>query len=489
MSVQRKGSIILDPLTNILYFSDGTTWIPVISGSTMGGGLPTVGTIDANFTSIAEAYAAGIDSMRVITSINETAAGDLSTGPKHVRIEIAPGVDITNSITPIAPWFTGDDTMLTIVGAGTHIDDTTIGLSSRIVLQTGQALRSGVDAELTVRDVRFSGSDSNTLTAGTSTIENCRFDTAVSFNFNGFVDNLYVNNCFFETDVNIESLGVLDASGVIFTNNNFESHNLNVNAATFSSSNISDNVWEGSLTIDNEAVDIVISGNTMDSIVFSGDLRIATVSGNTMVGSIISENITDGAITGNTCSRAEFRGDVIDLTVSGNVVLSVMEFEALVTRSLVSSNFVQGFVCFRGNATTTTISGNNVNGNLFFTSDLTDSDISNNIADSNLEVEGGTSDCVFSGNRCECLKLGSASANSTNVSVIGNVLGSGQDIVFGDSGFGRPINCTIIGNIATGGITSNSATVGNTNTIVGNRVAGGGINGFAADAASTGLNV
>ena len=109
--------------------------------------------------------------------MTETSAIDLSSGPTHFRVELNPGVTVSNTIG--ATWFTGDTTLLTIVGTGSHIEDTTSGLSSRIILESGQALRPGTDAELNIRDMRISGSGSNTFTSGTSTIENCRFDTSL----------------------------------------------------------------------------------------------------------------------------------------------------------------------------------------------------------------------------------------------------------------------------------------------------------------------
>jgi len=287
---------------------------------------PMSTTYTGDFESIFDAHAAGFSNVCVLTSIVETSAIDLSTVglANQFRIAINPGVIVSNTIAASAPWFTGDDTLLTIVGSGVFIDNTaTAGVSSQMVLLSGQSLRDGNNAEFIGKGVRFTGAGSNTLTAGTSTLENCRFDTSTAFNFNGFENTLYVNNCFFVSDVVVESPGVLNSTGVIFTNNIIQGHNVNISAASLSDSIISNNVWDGSasfgLVVSNTVVatDLVVSGNTTGLLTISGDLGCSTLSNNTCKGAMtFSGSVIDTTITGNTTDQSMTFGSTVGDAVS-----------------------------------------------------------------------------------------------------------------------------------------------------------------------------
>ena len=121
------------------------------------------------------------------------------------------------------------------------------------------------------------------------------------------MNDLYVNNCLFDSDIIIESPGVLGVSEVVFTDNSFNLSGLTVSAATFINSNISNNVGNGpfDINIGNRATDIVCSNNRMRDINISGLLDCSIVSGNTGR-DIIFEDVVDSVISDNTVNLTTF---------------------------------------------------------------------------------------------------------------------------------------------------------------------------------------
>ncbi len=65
----------------------------------------TVGTGDADYATIAAAYADGKKNVCVITDVTETTA--ISIASDQLRISVNPDVSITNTIAAAAAWFTG----------------------------------------------------------------------------------------------------------------------------------------------------------------------------------------------------------------------------------------------------------------------------------------------------------------------------------------------------------------------------------------------
>ncbi len=384
-----KGQIIYDTTRNEFCYCNGSAWVCLSAGANnkcaVAVGNPSINP-NVDYPTINAAVAAGETDLCVITDIDETSSTPI-TG--HVTINLNSGVSVTNSIAAAATWFTGGKSLLTIIGRGAHIDLTTPGLSSRMTLQSGQTFLSGTDAELYTTGVRYSGSGTNTLTAGTSTIENCRFDTADTFNFNGFVDNLHVNNCFFESDVDIESPGVLASSGVIFTNNNFKNHNLIISSLTFDKSIISDNIWTGAfgITVDNTADDVVVSGNTLGDTTFSSTISSSAISTNTCSGAMtFTGAVTDSAIADNTCTNILCSGNVggsgVPVNITGNNCTGTnIVVSCTVSHTIISGNSTISGYSFAG-IDVSSVTTNICEGTITFSTSITDTIISNNVCNS-----------------------------------------------------------------------------------------------------------
>lgn len=399
------GSVIItDNVTEIDFSTSGNS------------GIVTVGTVGADYPTIEEAVTALNCNIRVITDVVETLPVSLASCP-HLRVQLNPGVTLSNTIAGSGDWFTGNNTLLNMVGAGAHINNTTPGLSSRIILQAGQSFRSGSDAELKTEGIRYSGNGSNTLTSGSSIIENCRFDNANSFNINNTDDNLYINNCYFESDINIESPGLLPSSGVLITNNNFEGHSLNIQSSSLSFSNITDNIFTGGafgLSVSNSSSDIIVSNNTMEPLLFSGTIDCSTISNNTCTTATFNGAITDSTVAGNTTTSLLFgssiggvgssvtiTGNTCDggITVVGAVTSMVFQgntsrpgginFNSNVNFSSINSNYIDGGgvgddLTFSGSLNTSTCNDNIVSNPRFivFLGSLTNTDVSGNVAGS-----------------------------------------------------------------------------------------------------------
>ncbi len=387
----RVGSLLAD---NLLGISKCTTTV----------GNPLINP-NVEYSTINAAIVAGETDLCVITDIVEIVATTISG--QHITINLMSGVSVTNTIAPVATWFIGGNNLLSIFGNGVHFDSTNDELSSQMTLQEGQSFLSGTDAELHTRGVRYSGNGTNTFTSGSSTIENCRFDTAETFNFNSFVDKFYVNNCFLVSDIDIESPGLLASSGMIFTNNNFENHNLIISSATLDASIISDNIWTGSgaggITINNNANDVTITGNTLVSIALGNVVCCSTVSNNTINGAMeftgavtdcaIADNSCDSitfqsdvgidgspvSITGNTCTSGTIiiMGAITSVMVTGNNTTSGYTFNGNVLRSNISSNGGTSFLC-NGTIDESTICDNRMHGSFDFKGTIRRSNISNN---------------------------------------------------------------------------------------------------------------
>jgi len=473
--VQRKGSLILDPRTNILYFSNGTSW-NIAAGTSLGGGLPTVGPAGsgANFVSIADAIRMGVNDVMVIGPITEPEEITLTTASQF-RIELAPDTNISNTIVLAAPLFSGDDVLLTINGAGSD-------LSSTITLQAGQTLLSGTNARLKTEGMKYSGSGSNTLTNGASTIENCRFNTATSFNLNGANDKLYVNNCLFESNVNIESPGLLAVSGAIITNNKFEGSNLIVNALTFNTSNISDNIFTGAfgVTIVNAATDIIILGNTMGPLTFSSTLDCSTVSNNTTGTLTFTGNVTDATIDSNTTANILFSGSIgasnIPVTFTGNLAnagnITVL---GTVTDSVFAGNYALTGITLTGNVSLLSFGDNTVSGgNLNFGGIFADSScVGNTVDPGNILFNSTVTNSNISSNRCNTLTFSAVVGTANNpVTISANFMGNSLNIngvateviVSGNSAtdeyqLDTLVNSSVVGNIG-GRISVNQSSSG-----------------------------
>ena len=214
--------------------SAGIKWDNTAAG---GAGCVTVGTAGADFTTIAAAYAAGNDYICVITSVTETAAIDIASDQLYIVLN--PGINVSNTIAAAATWFTGDTSTLSIVGAGVNLESSAAGISSRMTLQSGQALRSGTTAELQTRGVRYTGAGTNILISGSSQVQNCKFDGATRFDLDEFEQYLYVTNCFFEVPVQIDSTTGLDPKTAIVSNNMF------IGNADITVDGVNDLVFEG----------------------------------------------------------------------------------------------------------------------------------------------------------------------------------------------------------------------------------------------------
>ena len=451
-------------------------------------GLVTVGATDADYTTIALAYADGKDNIRVITDISETVAIDLSVGPNHLRIEINPGVTVA-WIAAAVDWFTGNNTLLTIVGGGAHMDLTTIGLSSRITLQPGQTFRSGTNAELQVTGVRYTGSGTNVLLGGSSLINNCRFDGATRFDLDLFEQYIHVTKCLFTVPVQLDSLTGTDQKSAIVTNNIF------INGAHVTIDGVDDLVFTNNTLGRTAAANFTISGTSCTGALISDnsfEFSELTISATTLNNVTISDNIwardtIDGVTISSTCDNIIVSNNVFDhvtinstltdSTIQGNTANDDITVTGVLTRSTISNN-VTGDSIILGAVSTSNISGNistgtltctscidsYISGNTYssmtFSTTTTTSTISNNVATVGAIILTG--DClnsIVSGNNCSSVLR--FSANSTGTAISENIVLSGDLDIMGNC-----VTTAITGNVLEGGITvdgltTNSSITGN----------------------------
>jgi hypothetical protein len=444
----------------------GLTGGPITSTGTLSladRGIVTVGSImDADYATISAAYVDGKDNVRVITDVTETAQIDLSSGSKHLRVEINPGVSITNTIAAAADWFIGDDTLLTVVGAGAHLDLTTAGLSSRITLQSGQTFRSGTNAELQTDNVRYTGAGTNIFLGGSSQINNCRFDSATRFDFDLFEQYLHVRGCLFDAPVKVNSLTGSEEKTAIIIGNIF------LGGAHITADGVDDMIFSGNkLGKSTTGTNFTISGTSCNSLLINDnifDRGEVTISATTLDDSTISNNVfsrdtVDGMTISSTCDNISITGNVLDhITVNASI-----------TESVIDGNVMSDDLTVTGTMTSCKVLGNCVVDNLTLAVVVSSTITENSIGDV-LTVGTSCTTSTFDGNKCDSavLNLVTECTISNNVFSI-DIL----DIV------GNCINTTIIGN----SIEGNLRITGNIDELMinGNRCANILIIGTCAD--------
>ena len=372
--------------------------------------MVTVGSVNADYTSLVEACAAGENNVRVITNITETDQLDL-TGCPQFRIEIVPNIVIDNSIASPAttPWVIGDDSVLLIEGASYSLDLTTAGLSSQIVLQNNQRFRFGDNAELDASRVRFTGSGTNILLGGSSNLTNCRFDGATRFDLDLFDQYLFVSHCLFTVPVLLDSETGVEAKSAVVTDNIFDG-GANITATGVNDLIFSGNVVGRDVTISN----FTISGANCDSVSINSNLFEASEL------AISSTNLNRVTISGNIWARNTVDGLTISsvvtsLTVSNNI-LDHITISGAITNSTIFGNDLSDDMTLSSTTTTSTIFGNSfidaVIGGAF-----SNSTFEGNYANNNIDINAQFSTSNFVGNHANNIIDFSGVSNS---SITGN---------------------------------------------------------------------
>lgn len=444
-----------------------------LSATSINTGMVTVGTpLDADYPTIAEAVAAMNCNLRIISDVVETQPTDLSINCNHLRFEMVPGITLSNTILGAATWFTGDNTLLTIDGAGSTIDFVSGTTSSEIVLQNNQTFREGINAELDVSQVQFTGAGINNIVGGSSRIQDCRFNSATQFNLSLFNNSLYVTRCLFIVPSLLDSEAGVDKSTII-VGNTFEdgasvlingtnrlifsenilgktaAANMTVAGTNCDNSSISNNIFQFSnLTIDStNLTNSIISNNIVDNITINGNV----------------ENCT---FESNNCDFVTLNGISDNLTMDANILINDLVFGGLIINSTVtdnkcrdctfnstignngnptsfSSNAIKRDLLVVGQVRSTTITSNTILRNCTFNNKLGSGSgpvlFGNNVVDGNFLVLGDIIETSINGNN-----LGSSQLNGTLIRSIYS-----HNLVFlnGDINFlGNVLGCVINNN-------------------------------------------
>lgn len=468
-AVFRKASLGLSNLTNVgagvplytapssiktltsndgsIIITDNGTEVDLSDGNT---GMVTVGTSGADYLTINDAVVASNCNIRVITDVVETQQTTVTTCG-HLRLELVPGITLSNTIAAAGDWFIGDNNLLKIEGAGAHMDLTTVGLSSQIVLQNNQTFHWGTDAELDVSGVRFTGVGFNVLLSGSSRVRDCRFDGATRFTFDSFERNLFIDGCYFTVPITLDSLtgaepkslivsnnifddgadiiisGVdnlvfngntvgktaatsMDISGtscsnVVISNNNFEFSELTISSTTLTNTNISDNVWArisvDGMTLSSTCDNLIVSNNVVHHITVNNTLTESVVSGNTLKGAVtVTGLMTNSKISENCAAIGLILGALLTSVIADNLALNIT-IGSTTSNCTISENSVNTAITFTGNVLNTPITSNRAD-ILTFLADLNSSQIVGNSlvsgVSNSLSVTGLTADTVISSN-------------------------------------------------------------------------------------------
>lgn len=478
---QFAGGNIGDVLTNV--GSDGkAAWLPPQGEPES---IVTVGMLSsgADYISIVDACTAGYSIVRVITDITETVALDLTLCP-HFRIDIDPGITINNMIA--GAWVIGNNSLLKIVGSGAHMDLTTAGLSSQIILQTNQTFRSGINAELDVEDVRFSGSGINILLSGSSRISKCRFDGSTQFDLDLYDKTLFVDGCLFTVPVQLDSFTGADKSSII-------SNNLFDDGADITMISVTNMIFNGNTIGKTGPTNMTINGAFCDNVVISNNLFAngGLIISSSVAVSVtkISDNewVTDGllSITG-TCNRVfinDNSGRMQTITIGNNMggVFDVGSFNG----NVFSAGGGGGNVIFSSPWMQSSVVGNNIGnisggstfGEFRFEENVNCTNISSNVAklmvfDKTVIDTNIIGNCLFSNTNSLTI-----SDTCTHVNINNNSLGTGnlilaevvtsticanslQSITIDMANTGTTNNSSITGNVCTNAITIGALSMG-----------------------------
>jgi len=438
--------------------------LSVISVNT---GMVTVGiTLNADFPTIAEAVTAMNCNLRIITDVVETQQTDLSINCNHLRFEMVPGITLSNNIPSANPWFIGDNTLLTINGAGSTIDFISGSTSSKIILQNNQTFRDGLNAELDVSQVRFTGSGVNNIVGGSSRVHNCRFDGATQFNLSLFERSIYITGCLFTVPSLLDrEAGPLKSA--IITENIFE------DGASVLINGTNSLIFSNNILGKSSATNMIISGTLCDNTTISNNIfkfSQLTIDAINLNNSIISNNIVDDiTINGivenctfesNSCDFFTINGIIDNLTMDANILINDLVFGGLIINSTItdnkcrnctfhstmgnngnptafSSNAIRRDLLVVGRVRSTTITSNTILRNCTFNERLGSGSgpvlFGNNVVDGNFLVVGNIIETSISNNN-----LGSSQLNGNlvrsifshnlvflngNINFLGNVFG------------------------------------------------------------------
>ena len=390
-------------------------------------GLVTVGSVNADYPTINDAVVASNCNIRVITDIVEVFQTSLTACP-HLRIELVPDITISNTITGAGDWFIGDNNLLKIEGAGAHMDLTTSGLSSQIVLQAGQTFHWGIDAELDVSGVRFTGDGSNVLLSGSARVTNCRFDGATRFAMDLFERYLFIEGCLFTVPVTLDSLVGAEPKTAIISNNIFTSvGNIVIAGAT-------DLIFNHNIVSNNIQVTGTLTNTKITDNCIGGDLSLvsiinSTVSDNVIIGDIsISGSVEFTIISSNVIDRIILSSTAMDTQVTLNnmnsQVLTNLTITGASDRVVISSNITYFNWVITGDFNDGTISDNRLSlgtgsGNVTFGGSFIDSTMTGNNFEGLVTITGAVSVSAINSNTVDRFSFGSTLAN---MQIVGNTM-------------------------------------------------------------------
>jgi len=411
-------------------------------------GLVTVGTVDADYPTVYDAVLDMKCNMRIITDVVETLQLDLSITCPHVRLELVPGVTVSNTIAGGADWFIGNNTLLDIEGSGSTTNFVSGLTSSQIILQNNQSLRSGLNSELIVQSTQLTGSGINSMVGGASKFTNCLFDGGTRHDFDAFNNSLIIKGCVFNVPSRLDSdLGA--AKSAIITNNVFENSAeisiLGTNSLIFSNNSIGKTI----------PTNLTISGSVCNN---------ATINNNIFQSGIIiisSPLLSNTHVSNNTFSRVAIDGIVIDsastkLNMTNNTV-DYITLNNTIIESVIKGNILSSNLTITGAMTVLKITNNCIAGGLFLNS-LINSVISNNVIGLNLTAVSNTESSII-GNHCTSITLSGA----VNDGITSN------NIVSGNITFSLDVNDSVVSSntlnsFLFSGNMDHSRVIGNTQT-------------------------
>ena len=402
--------------------------------STSAGGLPTVGTTNADYTTIFDAVSAGVCNMRVINNTIENNQINLNTlGCRHLRIEIGPEVQISNSILGTTSLFFGSSSKLILFGSGSGRNYTSPLVVSGFILNTDQPFISGPDMELTAYNVDFNSTGgTNNYCTGLSQFFNCKFLGSTLADLGNFTKRLKVDGCYFicnprlcnninqfiikdATIINSYFINITDiiadgTTGFIFKNNvieqvvrtdliiqTYEAGNIIIqnntflrgsiilnNSSFFDKTSISNNIWKDQADANINITTLIlrnsnITENVLGNISITGDIQDVVIADNTAEDNLVinglstTSNISDNTITGN----LEFNDATVDSVISDNTCNIITYTLNGPNNSNITGNTVINAMDISGAINNTNIINNNCQA-LTINDDTTDSNITGN---------------------------------------------------------------------------------------------------------------
>lgn len=426
-------------------------------------GLVTVGVVNADYLTIYDAVADMKCNMRVITDVVETLQTDM-TVCSHLRLELVPGITLSNTIAGAGDWFVGDNNLLKIEGAGAHMDLTTTGLSSQITLQSGQTFHWGTDAELDVSGIRFTGAGNNVILSGSSRVRDCRFDGSTRVILDLFERNLFIDGCLFTVPVTIDSLVGLEPKNAIISNNVFTStagvfisgatdlifisnivgstitstgtltktkiadNNIggNLDVLTLQNVVVSNNIIMGNLSINNTVSDTVFDGNTISG-VFSSSAQLTSnkITNNCIVSNLNLQNLNSCVIGDNVFDTINLV-DCINSSITGNVMTSItnntLHITGICTQVTISNNKGANEWILGGDFSESTMSSNNIatgnisSGDVTFQSLMHMSIFNGNSITGDITTQAINSSSAITDNRARIIVISGDISNSRIIS-------------------------------------------------------------------------